>query len=87
MKKPDSLKITASCGSTGGIVEVWLDSLDSKSKIAECKINNTGSFDNYQTFTSNLLMPVSGRHDVYLRFKGPAGDNLFNVQWLTFINK
>jgi len=87
VKKPASFIITASSGSTGGKVEVWLDSLDSKSKIAECKINNTGSFDNYKTITSNLLMPVSGRHDVYLRFKGSAGDNLFNLQWLTFINK
>ena len=87
VKKPSSVKITASCASSGGAVEVWLDSLDSKSKIAECKINNTGSLDNYKTFTTNLLMPVSGRHDVYVRFKGEGSGNLFNFQWMTFVDK
>ena len=84
---PDSIKITASCNSSGGTVEVWLDSLDSNSKIAECEISNTGSSSTYQTFSTNLLIPVSGRHDVYLRFKGTGTDNLFNLQWLVFTDK
>lgn len=85
--KADSISITASCGSTGGVVEVWLDSLDSKSKIAECKISNTGSWDTYQKFATKVLMPVSGKHDLYLRFKGTDTDRLFMLQWITFIDK
>ena len=87
VKKPDSLYITASSANAGGTVEVWLDSLDSKSKIAECKINSTGSWDTFETFKTKVLMPVSGKHDVYLRFKGTGTDRLFMLQWITFIDK
>jgi hypothetical protein len=87
VKSADSVAIIASCASAGGVVEVWLDSLDSNSKIAECNISNTGSWVTYKTFTSNLLMPVLGRHDVYLRFKGTGTGKLFMLQWLTFIDK
>jgi len=87
VKSPDSLSIIASCNTAGGIVEVWLDSLDSNSKIAECTINNTGGWTTYKTFTTNLLMPVSGRHDVYVRFKGTGTDKLLMLQWLNFIDK
>ena len=81
---PDSLTITASCASTGGIVEVWIDSLDSGTKIAECPISNTGSWSTYKIFTTNVLSPVSGNHDVYLKFKGSGTPKLFMLQWLNF---
>ena len=86
-EKPDSLVITASCASSGGVVEVWLDSLDSKSMIAECSISNTGSWDVYGTFTTNVLLPVSGNHDVYLRFRGTGSDRLITLQWFMFVSK
>jgi hypothetical protein len=86
-KQPDSLAITASCASSGGVVEVWLDSLYSNSKIAECNISNTGGWDTYKTFITKILMPVSGNHDVYLKFRGTGTDRLFSLQWLTFIAK
>lgn len=85
-KKPDSLTFTASCASAGGVVEAWLDSLDSGTKIAECSISNTGSWDTYTTFKTNVLLPVSGNHDVYLKFRGTGADKLFMLQWLTFIS-
>ena len=84
VKHPDSLTITASCASAGGIAEVWLDSLDSGTKIAECTISNTGSWNTYNTFTTNILLPVSGRHDVYLKFRGTGASKLFMLQWLIF---
>lgn len=87
VKKPDSLVITASCAALGGTVEVWLDSLDSSSKIAECNISHTGSWDTFKTFTTKILQSVSGKHDVYLRFKGTGTDKLFMLQWLNFISK
>jgi beta-xylosidase len=84
---PDSLQITASCASSGGVVEVWLDSIDTGNKIAECSITGTGSWANYKTFTTNVLASVSGNHDVYLRFKGAGPGNLFMIQWLNFEDK
>ena len=87
LKAPDSLKIVASCGSSGGTVEAWLDSLDKGMKIATCHISNTGSWSTFDTFTTNVLIHVSGNHDVYLRFKGTGSSKLFMLQWLRFTNK
>ncbi len=83
----DSLAITASCASSGGIIEVWLDSLDSGKKIAQCSVSNTGSWDTFSTCTTSLLSPVSGNHDVYLKFRGAGADKLLMLQWLTFVGK
>ncbi|MGO9482612.1 MAG: family 43 glycosylhydrolase [Candidatus Kryptoniota bacterium] len=87
VKAPDSLKIVASCGSTGGTVEVWLDSLDTGTKIAECNITSTGSWNTYDTFTTKVLTPVAGNHDVYLKFNGSGSSTLFMIQWMTFTDK
>jgi hypothetical protein len=86
-RKPDSLAIIASCGSSGGVVEVWLDSLDTGTMIAACNISGTGSWDITNTFTTPILQAVSGNHDVYLKFTGKSSDKLFMLQWLTFIDK
>jgi len=85
-KTPDSLKIAASCISSGGSVEVWLDSLEAGEKIAECFISNTGNLRTYQTFTA-AVEPVSGRHDVYLKFTGAEEGELFQLQWFHFTAK
>jgi len=60
LKHPDSLTVTASCASAGGVVEVWIDSLDSGTKIAECAIGSTGTWTTYNTFSTNVLLPVTG---------------------------
>ena len=86
-KRSDSLAIIASCASSGGTVEVWLDSIDTGNKIAVCNISNTGSFSIFKTFTTNVLSPVSGNHDVYLKFIGSGTDKLFQLQWMYFIDK
>jgi len=85
-KSPDSLEFTASCGSSGGIIEVWLDSLDSGNKIAECNITSTGSWTNFRRFVTNVTTPVTGNHDIYLQFKGTDTEKLFMLKWLTFID-
>jgi hypothetical protein len=86
VKRADTLTITASCASNGGVIEVWLDSLDTGTKIALCNINNTGSWNTYKTFTTKVLQPVTGKHDVYLKFTGTGTDNLFMLQWITFVD-
>jgi xylan 1,4-beta-xylosidase len=84
-KQPDSLTITASCASAGGTVEVWLDSLDTGTKIAQCTIGSTGSWNAFKTFGTNVLSPVTGNHDVYLKFKGTSADSLFVLRSLVFM--
>lgn len=87
LRRPDTLKIIASCTSSGGVVEVWLDSLDTGTKIAECTISNTGSLNSYTTFSTKVLSSFSGMHDVYLKFKGASSEKLFMLQWLMFTDK
>jgi xylan 1,4-beta-xylosidase len=87
LMQPDSFEVTASCATGGGAVEVWLDSLDTGTKIAQCNISSTGSWTTYRTFTTNVLTPVSGNHDVYLKFTAQTAEKLFMLQWLNFIGE
>jgi hypothetical protein len=83
-KKCDSVTFVASSASNGGVVEVYIDSIDAGRKIAECSIANTGSWTAFKTFTAKLLSPVSGTHDVYLLFTGSVFDKLFMLQSFSF---
>jgi xylan 1,4-beta-xylosidase len=85
-KSCDSLKVIASSANSGGNVEVYIDSIDASTKIAECNIGITGWWNNFETFTTNLLKPVSGNHDVYLEFSGTENDKLFDLQLFQFTN-
>ncbi len=85
-KVPDSLKIVAACGSSGGTVEVWLDSLDSGEKIADCAINSTGGWRTFQTLAF-AVKPVTGRHDVYLKFTGVETGKLFQIHSFYFTSR
>lgn len=86
-KEPDSLVIRASSASSGGVVEVWLDSVDTGTRIARCTITPTGSWDVFETFSASVDVPVSGNHDVYLKFDGTASERLFMLQWFMFTGK
>ena len=83
-KTCDSLKIIASSGAAGGNVEVYIDSIDASTKIADCNISSTGSWTNFETFTTNIFRPVTGSHDVYLKFTGTGSDRLFQIQSFQF---
>ena len=80
--KPDFIEISAASATSGGIIEVWLDSIDTGQKIGECTIENTGGWDDFQSFTASVDS-VSGMHDVYLRFLGTG--SLFKIDWFRFI--
>jgi len=80
---PRQVVVTASSATGGGVVEVWVDALDTGQKIAEVPIESTGSWDVYQDFTAEVV-PVSGRHDVFLRFRGNPTETLFRIRSLLF---
>jgi xylan 1,4-beta-xylosidase len=82
-KAPKAIEIIASSAGKGGIVEVWLDSINTGTKVAECKISDTGDWDKFETFTSPVAF-VRDRHDVYLRFKGAELGRLFKIKWVSF---
>ncbi|MEO0292750.1 MAG: family 43 glycosylhydrolase [candidate division WOR-3 bacterium] len=83
-KAPDSLGFSASSATSGGIIEVWLDSLDTGRKIAECEITTTGDWQTFKVFKTKVD-PVSGNHDVYLKFKGSGTDRLFQLKTIKFL--
>lgn len=85
-KYPISLEISASSNTIGGTVEVWLDSIDTGKKIAECRIENTGGWTNYQLFTAKTDSTVTGNHDVYLKFVAEGTDQLFRISWFRFLS-
>jgi xylan 1,4-beta-xylosidase len=79
----DSLRVTASSASAGGAVEVWIDSIDTGTKIAECAVGATGSWKTFKTFSAPVGT-VTGRHDVYLKFNGTGTAKLFQLQEFVF---
>jgi xylan 1,4-beta-xylosidase len=85
-RSPASFGVVASSATSGGTVEVWLDSINTGEKIAECSIENTGSWETFNVFTSDADS-VSGRHDVYLKFIGTGEDRLFQLKWLKFLTE
>jgi xylan 1,4-beta-xylosidase len=80
----DSVQFIASCETAGGNIEVWLDSIDTGTKIATCEISNTGSWTTFNSFTTKT-QKVTGRHDVYLKFNGIGNGRLFQLKWINFI--
>lgn len=85
-RKPIEVSIVAASAASAGVVEIWLDSIDTGQKIAEVPIESTGNWNTFETFTESVA-PVSGRHDVYLRFKGDGGRELFRVRSFRFISQ
>ncbi len=80
---PDTVEFYASSATEGGAVEVWLDSIDTGIKIADCNIISTVSWSEFKRFTAPVL-PVTGRHDIYLKFTGTGTSKLFLLKWITF---
>lgn len=64
-------------------IEVWLDSIGTGKKIADCKINSTGDINSFKTFSAKIAK-TTGRHDVYLKFIGATGDKLLALESFVF---
>ncbi|MCW8850166.1 MAG: carbohydrate-binding protein, partial [Melioribacteraceae bacterium] len=81
-----SIEISASCVTQDGIIEVWLDSIGTGNKIAECILDTTGSLSNYQIFGADVDS-IQGSHDVYLHFIGSGTSELFRVKNFRFLSQ
>ncbi len=80
----DSVEFIASSATAGGMIEIWLDSIDTGTKMATCDIDNTGDWNNYKSFKFKTSR-VKGRHDVYLKFVGNYNQRLFKIKSFRFI--
>ena len=68
-------------GSTGGKIEIYLDSLDGK-LVGVCEVKNTGGWQDW-SIHSCMINEAKGVHDLYFVFKGGDGP-LFNFDWWEF---
>lgn len=80
---PASFSISAASGRRGGTLEIHTDSIKGK-KIAEIPVPCTGGWEKWLTLKADIKIPVTGKHDIYLVFKGRKGCKLFNLDWWKF---
>jgi Pectate lyase len=79
---PRSVDLRVAGSTTGGNIEVRLDSLNG-TLIGTCVITGTGSWQTWVTKSCNVSS-VTGTHAVYLKFTGGSG-YLFNLNWFKFV--
>jgi len=84
--KAVSFEANAASVASTGVIEVWLDSLQTGRKIAECPISTTGSLSTYKLFPIDIP-EVTGNHDVYLKFRGEGTGKLFQLKSFRFLGK
>ena len=82
-RTPGEFKVEASSANNGGTVEVWIDSINTGTKISEFSVPNTGNWDTFIEFSTETDS-INGRHDVYLKFTGTEGDELFRLKQFRF---
>ncbi len=61
--------------------EIRIDSKDGQ-VIGICEMKGTGDWNNFRDFSCGLFGNVTGKHDVYILFKG--GGTLYNLNWFEF---
>ncbi|MBB3114017.1 putative alpha-1,6-mannanase (GH76 family) [Paenibacillus phyllosphaerae] len=78
---PTKLHLQAASDTSGGTVEVRIDGMNGP-VIATATVTGTGGWQNFQVFSADVTTPVTGKHIVFLLFKG--NDWLYNFDKFTF---
>jgi xylan 1,4-beta-xylosidase len=84
-KKAFQFEATVSAMNSLGKIEVWLDSIATGTKIADCPITSSGSYTTFKTYVASVNT-ITGMHDVYLRFVGTGTEELFVLKSFRFID-
>jgi len=75
-------KASVASGSTGGSIELHLDSVDGP-VIGTLPVPNTGGWDAWQKKAASVS-GAAGKHDLFLVFKGNGSEPLFNFDYWQF---
>ncbi len=67
----------------GGTIEVHADSTGG-TLVASLAVPHTGGWEKWQTLTTAVASPITGKHDVCFVFKGNKGGKLFTFDWWQF---
>ena len=59
------------------------DKLDGE-LVASLPVPHTGGWEKWQNLSTSILKPITGKHDLYLVFKGNKGGKLFTFDWWKF---
>lgn len=78
---PEQFHVHAASDTGGGTIEVRIDSLNGP-LIATAEVSGTGGWHNFEVFSADVAAPVTGKHIVFLLFKG--SDWLYNLDKFTF---
>lgn len=78
---PTKFYVNAASATNGGKIEVRIDSINGP-VIATCTIPGTGGWQNFTISSADVIAPVTGKHVVYMLFKGSG--YLFNFDKFTF---
>ncbi|RUT36512.1 carbohydrate-binding protein [Paenibacillus zeisoli] len=81
-KGAGTFKANVASGSSGGKIELHLDSADG-ALIGTLPISNTGGDDIWKIKTTNIS-GAAGVHDLYLVYRGESSGNLFKVDYWQF---
>lgn len=77
-----SFEARVAAASAGGNIELRLDRHDGM-LVGTCAVPNTGGAQQWQTTTCDVT-GATGKHDLYFKFTGGNGANLFNFDWWKF---
>ncbi|SFE89017.1 Predicted alpha-1,6-mannanase, GH76 family [Paenibacillus catalpae] len=78
---PTQFHVQAASDTSGGIIEARIDGINGP-VIATAEVSGTGGWQTFQVFDGEMTAPVTGKHLVYLLFKG--NDWLYNFDKFTF---
>ncbi len=67
----------------GGVIEVRADGKDGDI-VASLTVPYTGGWEKWRTLSTQVVKSVTGKHDLYLVFKGNKGGKLFTFDWWQF---
>lgn len=81
-RQASSFTASVASGSSGGVIELHLDSIDGP-VIGSLPVSNTGGWYKWQTQTTRVS-GAAGVHDLYFVFKGDATGQLFNFAYWKF---
>ena len=71
-------------GTVGGSIEIRIDSLTG-SPVGTCTVSPTAGATTWKTVSCDLPTTISGKHILYLKFKGTGTANLFDLNWWKFV--
>jgi Predicted glycosyl hydrolase len=78
---PAEFHVQAASDTSGGTIEARIDGINGP-VIATAEVSGTGGWQTFQVFNGSIAAPVTGKHLVYLLFKG--NDWLYNLDKFTF---